>query len=728
MRKRILCLVCLALTGVIALLYSMDKERFFSRLRPSVCERVLEEGQQVYISGQVYKKTKKEETMTLYLENIRIQGNQKEPAAGERLLVYQKLSNQINLRIPEIGQQVLVTGTIGFFQESPNPGNFNQKFYYQKQNIHAVLWEADVIRIGGKTSVLREELWKIRTETAEFIRKYMGDEQGGVLCAMLLGETAFTGAELKEVYQKSGIGHLLAISGLHVSFVGLGIYRILRKIGVPMGTAAPAGGGILWVYVMMTGGSVSAVRALIMFLVRMGAQLTGREYDGLSALSLAAIVVLGRNPLMLFDAGFLLSFGAVLGIYGAAPFYEGMWEPIRIPLAIQSTILPAMLYYYYECSLYSVLWNLAVIPLASGVLGTGIAGVLAQILPGAAGDVLSRVFLTVSGGILWFYEAGGRVLLELPGARWVTGQPEMWQILIYYVLIAGGVRLIRKERKVIGSFAALSAVAVLTVSGNAGNQLEVTMLDVGQGDCFFLQGPEGQNWLIDGGSSTVSQVGKYRIEPFLKSQGVGSLDYVWVSHGDEDHIGGIREMLERQKVGVKLHHLVLPPEAVWDSALAELAQTSKSHGTSVLTIEKGQKFQEGAITLTCLWPDGETEEAGNGNENSMVLSLTYGEFDMLFTGDLENEPENEVAELLTNTYEVLKVGHHGSKNGTGEALLEAVRPTAAFCSAGKKNRYGHPHAETLERLAKWGVSLYNTKDRSAVKLCTDGKKYCILIP
>ena len=243
--------------------------------------------------------------------------------------------------------------------------------------------------------------------------------------------------------------------------------------------------------------------------------------------------------------------------------------------------------------------------------------------------------------------------------------------------------------------------------------------------------------MIDGGSSTQNQVGKYRIEPFLKSQGVGILDYVWVSHGDMDHINGIQELIERQNVGVVIRHLVLPPRTHWNEELERLASDAAAAGIRVLIAGKGQQFREGGMTLTCLWPETGKEESEAGNESSMVLSISYGKFAMLFTGDLEKEGEEKVAGILEAgqeegifpvSYEILKLGHHGSRNSTGEHLLEAVQPSCAFCSSGRENRYGHPHEETLERLAKWDVSLYNTKDRSAVKVCTDGKKYCIVIP
>ena len=169
---------------------------------------------------------------------------------------------------------------------------------------------------------------------------------------------------------------------------------------------------------------------------------------------------------------------------------------------------------------------------------------------------------------------------------------------------------------------------------------------------------------------------------------------------------------------------------------------AQSKGTTVLTMAQGERVMEEQMQMQCLWgirtmKERMTEEPFDENQFSTVLSLEYGDFAMLFTGDLEKEAEESVASYIEGkqekgeapkSYEILKVGHHGSKNGTGEHLLTVVNPVCAWVSAGEGNRYGHPSQEVVERLAKWEVNLYNTKDGSAVKLCTDGRKYCILRP
>ena len=226
------------------------------------------------------------------------------------------------------------------------------------------------------------------------------------------------------------------------------------------------------------------------------------------------------------------------------------------------------------------------------------------------------------------------------------------------------------------------------------------------------------------------------MEPFLKFRGVKRLDYVWVTHGDVDHLNAVEELLERRKYGVEIQYLIFPEQKYWDERLIKLCNLAEEAGTKVRVMEMDTIFLSGKLKMRCLWP-GEGEPSENGNENSLVLHLQYGKITMLFTGDLENTGEELLAERIKDLrkkgelpacYDLLKVGHHGSRNATGEELLEVIRPRAAFCSSGKENRYGHPHAETLERLAKWGVSLYNTKDRGAVSMYTDGREYGIQSP
>ena len=290
--------------------------------------------------------------------------------------------------------------------------------------------------------------------------------------------------------------------------------------------------------------------------------------------------------------------------------------------------------------------------------------------------------------ILWIYKRSCETALDLPGARSVIGRPDVWQIGGYYGILFLGLILLRyvlfiKEReenetKIGGnvgirkrgrvdtsgrkrwfaSFLWVVGIMILTVCFGEAGKLTIVVLDVGQGDGIFMKGPEDGTYLVDGGSSDIKKVGQYRLESFLKFQGVGALDYVLISHGDSDHMNGVEELIERQDIGVEIGTLVLPAEEVWDEALAGLSKKAKSYGVRVAVMESGQSIREGNMEITCIQPGNPGTEAENreskrldaeggyesGNMASMVLAVKFKEFDMLLTGDVEGEGEEQLIE------------------------------------------------------------------------------------
>ena len=740
--KRSLCIVSILAFTMISLIYMTGGEKVFQSLRPSRCESITADGRKAVFSGKIYKKEHKGKSYLIYLKNVEIE---RKSVSNEKIIIF--LSDESDF-IPSIGQTVSGKGEVRFLLKARNPGNFNQKLYYQKQNIQLQIEDAHIYAVGGKIQWVKEQLFCLQQDLAGIMYRFAGEDQGGILCAILLGDQKFVDPDQKEYYQKSGIGHLLAISGLHISFLGMGLLKILRKFGIPVRVAAGTASVLLGFYAVMTGAGISVTRAYIMFVVRMGAMILGREYDGLTALSFSALYLMMRNPLNITQPAFLLSFGAVSAIYGIYPIIQegigekninGIRQTLILMFSIHSVLMPVMLYNFYELNPYSFLWNLVAVPLASVVMGFGMTGMISGSLLEMAGMEagVPVVFLKSAASVLKFYDDVSRLIMQLPFSHIIIGKPSAWRIILYYLLMC----LFLYYMYIHGSIyrkAGLVALAVLVllIPGYREKQVEITMLDIGQGDCFFMMTPKGTTHLIDGGSSTMKSPAKNAIEPFLKSKGISALDYVWVSHGDMDHVNGIEEMMERQRIGVKIKNVILTPEEFWDERLEKVAEIAVKNEIPVYTTEKGKIWKEGGLKMTCLWPERKDHDY-ESNEGSMVLSLNYGEFDMLFTGDLERRGEAKVAGWIRENrrkfslpeyYEVLKVGHHGSKFGTGDELLDCVRPTVALISSGRKNRYGHPHQEVIERLAKRRTRIYNTKDRHAVNLYTDGKKYCILIP
>lgn len=732
MRNRPLCYICLSVFLMISLGVIIGGAKFIKELRPSVLEREIGENQFVKLSGQIYDIEQKEKYQIIYLKNNSII-YQNRSFEESRIILYDEEKQNI-----KIGNKIEVTGRLSFFEEERNPGNFDQKLHYQKSGIHASLWAEKVVVTGRNENPIRQILYELRRKWNRSLIEIMGEEDGAVLSTMLLAEKSGMDPDTKELYQVNGIAHILAISGLHLSIIGVGLYEIFRRISGSYLAGGVAGSCFLFLYVLMIGLSVSVFRAGIMFLFRVGADLTGRHYDSPTALSVSALVTIIWRPLCLYDGGFWLSYGAILGMILLFPIFEhlrfhGLWVSVSIQLAT----LPVMLYNFFEIPLYSVIINIIVVPLMTVVIICGLAGsvccavFLSEGIFGVYG--IGGMPLKICGLIFSVYEKICELCLQFPGSRIVAGQPEIWQIVIYYISLAMIVVLWKKEllkrrisRKLAVILVMLSTV-LLFMTDHTGNHVCITVMDVGQGDGIFIRGPEGNTYLIDSGSSDVKEVGKYRIEPFLKSQGEKKIDYVFLSHGDSDHMNGIAEMMERMDIGISIQTIVFPERGVWDESLLELARAAMEKGVNVTEMAAGQVFTEGEMNLTCLAPDFAETNMEKGNAASMVLALNYGEFDMLFTGDIEGEGEEILTEAVKKDYpkrkwEVLKAAHHGSKNSSAESFLKEIRPTYAIISAGRDNSYGHPHQETLERLENVGCEVLSTQECGAITMITDGEK------
>ncbi len=707
MRGRPLMRLCLAVCLLIALGVILYGEG-----PPSALTRPAQEEAQITLTGTLYQKELREDFQILYLKDnsfIYQERSCQEP----KILIYDDSNTQV-----KIGSTVKVQGKVSLYEGPRNPGNFNQKLYYKRQGICACMWAKKVTVVRAAGGGLREALFAFRMQWKEQICQALGEKDGAILSAMLLGDKTGMDSEVRDLYQANGIGHILAISGLHLSILGLGLYRLIRRLSGSYPVGALFGILFLGLYVLMIGCTVSVLRSFVMFLFRVGADLSGRHYDGPTALSFAAVVVLLWRPLILSDGGFYLSFGSVLAAYTLLRLFKGLkGQALWMSLSIQMMTLPVLLYFFFEVPTYAIFLNLLVIPLMSGVLLCGLLGSALSLLFAPLGWGI----LQLCGGLFSVYETLCTGALQLPFARLVLGQPQLWQVGVYYGALAAGLLFFayrRKEEKpgrhslyswLIFGVILLPGLLLLCHRGQA-DGLTITMLDVGQGDGIFFQDEDGGTYFVDGGSSDVKQVGKYRIEPYLKSRGVDHLDYVFLSHGDMDHICGIKEMLGRQEIGIRISCVVLPPKDTWEEELYAVAFEALNHGTRLAEIKAGQQVEHETLTLTCLWPEEEGYTTGT-NENSMVLKLDYGEFDMLFTGDLGEEEEKQ---LSLDTVDVLKVAHHGSKNSSGAAFLAAVRPKAALISAGEHNTYGHPHEETLQRLEDAGSKSYCTKECGAL--------------
>jgi len=708
----------------------------------------------VVLTGRVDKKeyhiSDDREILVLYLKEVQVIHPQTIPTEMKNVICYAEDGQE-----PRTGSYVRMRGKLCAFAGATNPGEFDARRYYQILDIQARLRNAVIMEETVSYDKFREGLYRLRTYLSALLDVCFEEKDASIMKAVLLGEKAGLDEETKQLYQLSGIIHILSISGLHISIIGMGLYKILHKIGCPKVINVVFSIALMYCYGVMTGMSISAYRAVVMFGIHIAAGLFGRTYDMLTAMAVAAISVLMRQPLYLYHSGFLFSFGAILAIglflpameenlFGAdrskglrsfAPygrkFTDCAWavisraeKLISTSLAVSIVTLPVYLCFYYEYPLYSLFLNALLLPSMGLILSDGILSLLTAMyyLPFGSYTAIPAHFL------LAVYEFCCSLVLRLPESRSIPGRPENWQIAVFVLILCIAVRYDHKWSRLLFWQWILLALLCITMRYQSG--LQITFLDVGQGDCIYLADENGGHYLIDGGSSSKSDVGTYQMLPFLKEEGADTLDAVFVTHFDSDHYNGIRMLVEEmEQNGIVIENLILPDIGAGSRGeeYAGLEALAVSRGISVRYIHKGETLRRRDLKFICLHPEKGAEL--ESNEASVVLYLEYGAFAALFTGDLEGSGEEAVRQQLESIMPegrgitVLKVAHHGSGNSTGEAFLKTVSPQIALISAGKNNRYGHPHKELMARLEQTGCRIYQTKESGAVtiRVTRDGR-------
>lgn len=708
MRRRPLCLAALIL---ILGLWLLPKEVWLKK--PDIPS-----GEKLSVSGTVTAREQKEEKQTYILKNCRF------GRKDSKISIYAYLPSGESY---PIGCELSLYGTIYQLNKADNPGQFDAEGFYQSQGILYTFQAEKILGCDDQAS-FGEIPVKVREALAERLEAVYEERDAGILKAVLLGDKSSLRKEDQLLYQKNGISHLLAISGLHISLIGMSVYKFLRKCRLTFAEAALPSGLLLLFYGMMTGFGVSVVRAVCMFLVMIFADVLGRTYDMASAMSLAAIVILLQNPLQAFQAGFLLSFGAVFGICCVHPVLHSVFQPkkkrtktLLFSLSVSFVTYPLTVHFFYEYSLYSLFLNFIVIPCMPFVMIFGALGLLGGCIYAPFGKIMGFP----AHVLLSFYEILGEGALKLPWAVLRPGREEVWQMAVFFLLLVAGLLFLWYGRRKI--YAVFLPLAILIVSLRFRSGLEFTMLDVGQGDGLFLRIPKGICCLVDGGSSNVKQVGEYRILPYLKYEGVSTLDYVILTHLDEDHMSGIREILEMvgTKDGVRIEGLLFPDIEMKDEKYRKLWRLAEEKGVRVGKIGSGDVFYGKDWKMECLYP-AKGSFCADKNDGSTVLELEYGQFSMLLTGDLGLKGERLLLEeKRLKDIDVWKVSHHGSKNSGSMEFLEVIRPNLSLISAGKKNRYGHPSKELLKRLSVIGSQINTTVEGGALSVKSDGNRYTL---
>ena len=748
------------------------------------------------VEGYIADIKQSESSFAVYIRNARITPDSWGTPLKCGVIIYSQE------RFANPGDEVNVIVRLKDFNVPTNEGQFNSRKYYTSLGFYYCADMSDMVEIEAGSSYI-SSIYRFADSVKNIYKNSYSEQNAGIMQSIVLGDRSGLDDDVKRMYQKNGISHILAISALHVSLVGMFIYAVLKKRTGRV-VSACLSTFLIISYLCMTGYSASASRAVIMILVYMLADVLGRTSDMANTLGIASVILLWINPYNLTNPAFWLSFLAMVGIIFIRPllsddktiliyikrpdkrkagFFKLMLFRIAdsfiTGLCVTIATLPVVLIISGQLPVISLLLNVIVIPLMSVIMISGI-------LTGIAGMFsmqMAYFFAGAGGYILDFYDWLCGLSSHFKYAVIVTGIPDTVRVILYFIILVIWicVRFVLKNKRIDVVCAALLICAMTGLHYDIHSDMKVAMLDVGQGDSIAMHTKEGLNILFDGGSTSKKNVGRYTIYSYLKASGVRRLDYVFVSHPDKDHISGIYELIELcdntfeigtvvlpgirragvlvgsmmdMRVGSSMDNSVSSLAGSYAGSMAagdgmsELEEKLKAAGIKVVYANAGDCIKSGKFSVKCLHPcEGYNYESTN--DYSAVYLVKYGQFSMIMTGDAEMKAEKCIIEdsmriagtngesaLLAgratgmqdddiglSSVNVLKVGHHGSKGASSEEFLSYVKPETALISCGTGNSYGHPHAETLQRLSGIGAKVYRTDENGEIVVRVRGNSY-----
>lgn len=591
------------------------------------------------------------------------------------------------------------------------PGGSKEDTYHPGNRVLALVTaKGEIQTLPGKAGSIRFFPGRLAGRMKEILRNCVPEDAAAFAQSLLLGDTSRLDYETKTSLSVSGIRHIVAVSGLHVGVLCAGIWFLTRKrrcltvlVGLP----------VLALFAAMVGFTPSVCRACLMAGLMMVSGAVRREYDGLTELSFAVLVLLFLNPFGVQGVGFQLSVLSVLGIllFGSRlsrrfrqrfPRLSGnrllryVLESLSVTLSAMSLSTPAAVFYFGVLSLVSPIANLLCLPLVSVCFyGLGLTcGLGSLCLP--AGVLLGHLTALPIRLILRL----ARALSRLPLAALYTASRFTVPFLIFlYLLVLVGLLTRRGKLRLYLAFA-LAGLAVCTVLSSLGPRLDecrLTVLDVGQGQCLLLQS-RGRTLVVDCGGWSEEGAADAAAEMLL-SQNCSRVQALALTHYDRDHSGGVRNLLTR----VKPKSLILPGEA------GEFALETPSRPLTFLSEPASMSLGAGTVWFYPYYG------ANSAYENSMAILFETENCVILITGDWDAAGERALLENVRIPHvDILVVGHHGSKNSASPELLEAAAPRAAVISVGANNSYGHPSPQTLDRLREAGCAVYRTDQQGTI--------------
>ncbi len=678
-----------------------------------------------------------------------------------------------------IGSTVKIRGKINVYNKASNPGEFDMRRFYISKGYLFSAYSCEIVSCDSHKNVIADTSYRISSKIGGLIDRSLNTKDAGMMKAILLADKTDLDKETKDLYKDAGAGHLLAISGLHISMFAAITLFLLKKTPLSFKASYVITVFILFLYGYLIGFSASALRATVMFAILCIGKMFNKSYDSLNSMAVALLVTIMIKPLYVLQNGFLMSYLAIISIAVVLPIFavigkkaKGVISTLSISTSVTMTTLPVVVNSYYKIPLYAPLINIVLVPGMTVLLMLGISCIcLRAIIESSifinickllfAGSLLSPdLYIFLLSGKFNIFAIGIHLFLEiyewlmkteltLPKAVITTGARGIARCLIYeFILLLSAfiirkiklslwrkdklinnrirqspaynptieIRSIRKKRVLL--FAGSTAVLVLNIAAFLiyWRKDKIEFLDVGQGLCVCVQ-YKGNVYCYDGGSTDRKNIDEYVLSPYFAYYGIDSVDAWFISHEDADHTSGIKGLLADGSEGkITIKEIIVPKTL--EEKFFTITTLAEEAGTEVIYSSTGDVFiSDDGISFTILSPDADFPPE-DSNACSLVVLMQTKEERVLFMGDADIRAEEKALSFMRGPIDILQVAHHGSANNTNsEYFLFTLKPRISVISCGFDNQYGHPHKETLEALEKSGTYIYRTDKEEFAFFC-----------
>lgn len=627
----------------------------------------------------------------------------------------------------------------GKLVQPAEPSNFHAFDYRDYLKKHQIFWQfqADGIpEYADPGPTLHDRLNRYRQDQLNRIDRIFSPQSAEMIKALVLGDDQTMDPDLIDAYRLFGLIHLLVVSGMHITVIFGFIYFVLRRIGVIKEYALIVLLLLLPVYVLLTGAQPSAVRSGLTAALIVVLALFGRSRVNMTdMLSFSCLIMVFLNPLTVYDLGFQLSFTVTFAMMVAGPevmkrYTSPVMRLLMLSMICEMVAFPIAVYHFYQLSVTGFFLSIFFVPfLTFVIMPLTFAAFFAGILIPSAPSLMSPLLEL----LLRFPHAILTGLARHPVLQLNYGAMEDWMLVAAMIIL--GLALIawetvdRRWTALLPLISFLLLYGMVYLSDYIDAYGSVTFIDVGQGDSILIRLPHRQgSVLIDsGGTLPFSRqswqkqrrpfdVGRDVVLHELRAMRVNVLDTVIMTHKDFDHVGGMKQVM----AGIPVKRLAVSPYFDPDPDDLKLFREAALSGTKIVAVEAGRVLRTGSVDFDILSPIG---RAADTNGNSVVVRTLLGGRYWLFTGDLPVPGEQKIiSRRFPVQADILKLGHHGSRTATSVNWLKSVRPSLAIVSAGKNNRYGHPHGEVLQRLKKNHIQILRTDQSGAIRFIFSDRK------